>query len=140
MTSARSDFPSPVIKDKVIMAGERKGGPAAMSPDELAAFLHEGPTGAICVTDADGQLLALPAGILGQEGNLWKVEIDRLDEPLVPEAAVCVVADRFPSYEAIRGVIAQGAISSAEQREQSRSVVAVAVARTVTFSFANVTT
>lgn len=80
-----------------------------------------------------GQLLALPAGILGQEGNLWKVEIDRLDEPLVPEAAVCVVADRFPSYEAIRGVIAQGAISSAEQREQSRSVVAVAVARTVTF-------
>ncbi|MDT5219413.1 MAG: hypothetical protein QOF15_1518 [Mycobacterium sp.] len=129
-----------MIDGKVIMAGERRGGPAAMSADELAAFLHEEPTGAICVTDADGQLLALPAGVLGQEGNLWKVEIDGLDEPLVPEAAVCVVADRFPSYEAIRGVIAQGSISSAEHAEPSHSVVAVAVARTVTFSFANVTT
>lgn len=139
MKSARSDFPSPVIDVQVIMAGEHKGGPVAMSADELASFLHEEPTGAICVTDADGRLFALPAGVLGQEGNLWQVEIDGLDEPLVPEAAVCVVADCFDSYEAIRGVIAQGSISSAQHAESSCSIVAVAVARMVTFSFANVT-
>jgi hypothetical protein len=110
-----------------------------MSADELASFLGAEPTGAICVTDADGRLLALPADVLGQQGDLLKVEIDGLDEPLKPGAAACVVADRFPSYEAIRGVIAQGSIASAEPAEPSRSIVAVVVTRTVTFSFANVT-
>lgn len=118
------------------MSRERRRGPVAMSADELASFLEQRPTGAICVTDSAGRLVALPAAVLGQEDNTLKIEIDNLDAPLVPGTAACVVADRFPSYEAIRGIITQGSITSARQTEASRPIVAVAVARTVTFSFA----
>jgi hypothetical protein len=120
------------------MPHERRRGPVAMSADELAAFLGEGPTGAICVTDAVGRLLALPADVIGQEDTMLKVEIGGFDEPPSPGTPACVVADRFPSYEAIRGVIAQGSIASAEPATPATSIVTVAVARTVTFSFANV--
>jgi hypothetical protein len=92
-----------------------------MSADELAAFLDDGPTGAICLTDAAGRLLALPADVIGGQESMLKVEIDG-----------------FPSYEAIRGVIAQGSIASAVPATSGPSIVTVAVARTVTFSFANV--
>jgi hypothetical protein len=109
-----------------------------MSADELAAFLDEGPTGAICVTDAAGHLLALPAAVIGQQGTMLTVEIDGFDEAPPPGTPACVVADRFPSYEAIRGVIARGSITSAEPAKPGPSIVTVAVARTVTFSFANV--
>lgn len=120
------------------MPRERRRGPVAMSADELASFLEQRPTGAICVTDSAGRLVVLPAAVLGQEDNTLKVEIDGLDEPLVPGTAACVVADRFPSYEAIRGIITQGSITSTEHVRPPS--VAVAVTRTVTFSFANVIT
>ncbi len=120
------------------MPGERRGGPVAMSADELASFIDEEPTGAICLTDADGLLFALPADVLGQVGELLTVEVGGLDELPVPGSAACVVADRFTSYEAIRGFIAQGSISAADHVEAERSNVAVGVARMVTFSFANV--
>jgi hypothetical protein len=110
-----------------------------MSADELTSFLCEEPTGAICLTDADGELLALPARVLGQQDDLLQVEIDGLDVPPAPGTAVCVVADRFPSYEAIRGVIAQGSILAARDGVPPWPIVGVAAARTVTFSFANVT-
>jgi len=120
------------------VARERRAGPVSMSADELTAFLGEAPAGAICVTDADGQLLALPACVLGQEGEFLRVEVDGLDGTTGPGTAACVVADRFASYEAIRGVIAQGSILSAEHDLLSKSTVVVSVSRTVTFSFANV--
>lgn len=110
-----------------------------MSADELTAFLSEEPTGAICLTDADGELLALPARVLGQQDDLLEVEIDGLDIPAAAGTAACVVADRFPSYEGIRGAITQGSIVCAQRDEPSRPTVAVAAARTFTFSFANVT-
>lgn len=121
------------------MPAERGGGPVSMSADELAAFLGGGPTGAICVSDADGRLLALPVRVLDQEDQLLKVEVDGFEVPPQPGTDACVVADRFPSYGAIRGVIAQGSVWSAEDAASSRSEIALAVARTVTFSFANVT-
>jgi hypothetical protein len=111
-----------------------------MSADELTAFLCGEPTGAVCFTDADGVLLAVPARVVGQEGGLLEVEIDGLDIPPPPGTTACVVADRFPSYEAIRGVIAQGSITASRPGLPSRPIVAVAVDRTVSFSFANVTT
>jgi hypothetical protein len=120
------------------MPREHRRGPVAMSADELAAFLEEGPTGAICVTDAAGHLLALPAEVIGGQECMLKVQIGGFDEPPSPGTPACVVADRFPSYEAIRGVIAQGSIASAVPATPGTSVVTVAVARTVTFSFANV--
>ncbi|MDT5003406.1 MAG: hypothetical protein QOJ24_582 [Mycobacterium sp.] len=109
-----------------------------MSADELAAFLDDGPTGAICLTDAAGRLLALPADVIGGQESMLNVEIDGFDGPPSPGTPACVVADRFPSYEAIRGVIAQGSIASAVPATPGPSIVTVAVARTVTFSFANV--
>jgi hypothetical protein len=109
-----------------------------LSAAELASFLGSEPTGAICVSDADHRLLALPAGVVRQEGDLLRVRVDGLGAPLKEGTAVCVVADRFRSYEAIRGVILQGSISPAGQTALPAPVVAVAVARTITFSFANV--
>ncbi|MDV3124502.1 hypothetical protein M1247_06225 [Mycobacterium sp. 21AC1] len=121
------------------MPSERKGGPVPMSPDELAAFLGAQPTGAICVTDSDGGLVALPARVLGQKEGFLEAEVEGLDVAPAPSTGTCVVADRFPSYEAIRGVIAQGSVASTDHAADGISTVAVAVSRTVTFSFANVT-
>ncbi|BCP05400.1 hypothetical protein [Mycobacterium paraintracellulare] len=111
-----------------------------MCGDKLTSFLSDVPTGAICLTDPDGELLALPARILSPEDDLLEVEIDGLDVSPAQGTPACVVADRFPSYEAIRGIITQGAILAAAQSKPSRPIVAVAAARTITFSFANVTT
>ncbi|GFG83981.1 hypothetical protein BST10_16710 [Mycolicibacter algericus DSM 45454] len=110
-----------------------------MSADELTSFLGEEPTGAICLTDVDGALLAVPARVLSHQDDLLKVEISGLDMLPAPGTAACVVADRFSSYESIRGVIAQGSIASTPRSGSPRPTVAVALARTVTFSFANVT-
>lgn len=123
----------------MIVPPERRRGPVAMSADELAVFLGEEPTGAICVTAPDGRLLALPARVLGREGDLLEVEVEGFDVPPALTTDACVVADRFTSYEAIRGVIAQGSVASADHAKKSRSTVVVAVSRTVSFSFANVT-
>jgi len=55
-----------------------------------------------------------------------------------PGTQACVVADRFVTYEAIRGVIAQGEIASTEPPGPPKEAVTVAVSRMVSFSFANV--
>lgn len=126
------------MSGRVIVPPERRGGPVSMPADELAAFLSEKPTGAICVTDADGRLVALPARVLHQEADELEVEVDGLDEVTELSAPACVVADRFSFYEAIRGVIAQGSISSSDYPGESKTTVRVMVSRMASFSFANV--
>ena len=117
------------------MATERKGGPVAMSEEELATFVAERPTGAICVIDDDGHLLALPGRVVDCRDTLT-VEIDGADPDARQsrDTPVCLVADTFTSYQAIRGIISQGSIA---WPPVLHDVVVMTITRTVTFSFAN---
>jgi hypothetical protein len=117
------------------MATERNGGPVKMSEEELAAFVAERPTGAICVIDDDGHLLALPGRVVDC-GDKLTVEIDGADPDARQrrDTPVCLVADTFTSYQAIRGIILQGSIA---WPPTLHGLVVMAITRTVTFSFAN---
>jgi hypothetical protein len=120
------------------MDDERRGGPGAMSADELNAFIATHPSGAICVVDGDGRLLAVPARVLGELDGVLRVEISagELDYTFTQDRQACVVADSFESYDAIRGVIARGRAAPADTTPL-HPIVAVTTARTATFSFAS---
>jgi hypothetical protein len=107
-----------------------------MAEDELAEFLANGPTGAICVVDADGQLLALPARVVDFDSATIAVTVDGLngDATQRVEIQACVVADTFTDYRDIRGVIVQG---TAIWPPASDDVATLTVSRTLTFSFVN---
>lgn len=107
-----------------------------MAADELAEFLAQAPTGAICVVDTDGQLLALPARVVDFDSATIAVTVDCVngDATQRTEIQACVVADTFTTYRAIRGVISQGTVSWPPTAE---GVARMTVSRTVTFSFAN---
>jgi hypothetical protein len=107
-----------------------------MAEDELAEFLAQRPTGAICVVEADGQLLALPARVIAFDSSTIAVTVDGVngDDTQGAEFQACVVADTFTAYRDIRGVIVQG---TAMWPPASDDVATLAVSRTVTFSFAN---
>jgi hypothetical protein len=107
-----------------------------MTEDELAEFLAQGPTGAICVVDADGQLLALPARVADFDTATIAVTVDgvRSDTMQPAEIQACVVADTFTAYRDIRGVIVQG---TAIWPPPSDDVATLTVNRTLTFSFVN---
>jgi hypothetical protein len=114
----------------------RSGGPAAMAGDELAEFLAQGPTGAICVVDADGQLLALPARVADFDSATIAVSVDgvNVDATRSAETQACVVADTFTAYREIRGAILQGTV---RWPPASDDVATLTVSRTLSFSFAN---
>jgi hypothetical protein len=118
------------------MADERRGGPIGMSAHERTAFLATQPTGAICIQDEDGRLLAMPARILGEDGDSLSVEVagEELASAFDRARQGCVVADTFESYEGIRGVIVRGL--AARAGNAMSNLVAVRMARTTTFSFA----
>ncbi len=107
-----------------------------MAEDELAEFLAQGPTGAICVVDADGRLLALPARVVDFDSATIAVTVDCADGDAQQrvESQACVVADTFTAYRDIRGVIVQG---TATWPPASDDVATVTVSHTLTFSFAN---
>jgi hypothetical protein len=107
-----------------------------MAQDELAEFLAQGPTGAICVVDADGQLLALPARVVDFDAATIAVTVDgvNVDAKQCAEIQACVVADTFTAYRDIRGVILQGTV---RWPPASDDVATLTVSRTLTFSFAN---
>jgi hypothetical protein len=107
-----------------------------MAEDELAEFLADGPTGAICVVDADGQLLALPARVVDFDSATIAVTVDGVngDSTQPAEIHACVVADTFTAYRDIRGVIVQG---TTIWPPASNDVATVTISRTLTFSFAN---
>jgi hypothetical protein len=107
-----------------------------MTEDELAEFMAQGPTGAICVVDADGQLLALPARVADFDSATIAVTVDGVnaDAPQWGETQACVVADTFTAYRDIRGVIAQG---TATWPPTAEGVATLTISRTLTFSFAN---
>lgn len=107
-----------------------------MAEDELAEFLADGPTGAICVVDADGQLLALPARVVDFDSTKIAVTVDGVngDATQGAEIQACLVADTFTAYRDIRGVIWQGTVM---WPPASDDVATLTVSRTVTFSFAN---
>jgi hypothetical protein len=107
-----------------------------MSEDELAEFLAGRPTGAICVVDADGQLLALPARVIDSDCDTIAVTVDGADDDATEsaETEACVVADTFTAYRDIRGVIVQG---MAMWPPASDDVATLTVSRTLTFSFIN---
>lgn len=120
------------------MADDRRGGPIGMSADERTAFLATQPSGAICVQDEDGRLLAMPARILGEHGDSMSVEVagEELASTFDRARQGCVVADTFESYEGIRGVIARGRVAC-EEAAARPLVVWLTVARFATFSFAD---
>jgi hypothetical protein len=107
-----------------------------MADDELAEFLAQGPTGAICVVDADGQLLALPARVVDFDSATIAVTVDgvNVDAKQCGEIQACVVADTFTAYRDIRGVIVQG---TGIWPPASDDAATLTVGRTLTFSFAN---
>jgi predicted methyltransferase len=109
-----------------------------MSADELDAFIATHPSGAICVVDDDGRLLAVPARILDEHDGILRVEnsASELDSTFTQERHACVVADSFESYDAIRGVIARGDAACADTAAVN-PVVALTTAHTATFSFAS---
>ena len=107
-----------------------------MADDELAEFLAQGPSGAICVVDADGQLLALPARVVDFDSATIAVALDgvNVDATHSAETQACVVADTFTAYRDIRGAIVQGIVM---WPPASNDVATLTVTRTLTFSFAN---
>jgi hypothetical protein len=107
-----------------------------MAEDELAEFFAQGPSGAICVVDADGQLLALPARVVDFDAATIGVTVDGVngDATSSAETQACVVADTFTAYRDIRGVISQGTVM---WPPASDDVATLTVSRTLTFSFAN---
>jgi hypothetical protein len=106
-----------------------------MAEDELAELLAHGPTGAICIFDADGRLLALPARVVDFDSATMAVTVDGVDvdAALSVETQACVVADTFTAYRDIRGAISQGTVMWPPSDEVARLVIS----RTLTFSFAN---
>jgi hypothetical protein len=107
-----------------------------MAEDELAEFLAQRPAGAICVVDADGQLLALPARVAEFDSATIAVTVAgvNVDATHSAEAQACVVADTFTAYRAIRGAIVQGTV---RWPPFSDDVATLRVSRTLTFSFVN---
>jgi hypothetical protein len=107
-----------------------------MSEEELAEFMAHGPTGAICVVDADGHLLALPARVVDFDSATIAVTVDGANDDVTQRDAIqaCVVADTFTAYRDIRGVICQGTMT---WPPASDDVATLTVSRTLTFSFAN---
>jgi hypothetical protein len=108
-----------------------------MSDGELAAFLAGRPTGALCVVDDHGRLLALPARIIDADDGVVRAEVSAADisAALAGERQGCVVADVFETYEGIRGVIAQGLVVC-DNTEAAVPVIALNMTRTTSFSFA----
>ena len=107
-----------------------------MAEDELAEFLAQGPTGAICVVDADDQLVALPARVVDFDSATLAVTVDGVNGDATRRAEIqaCVVVDTFTAYRDIRGVIVQGTVI---WPPASDDLAALTVSRTLTFSFAN---
>jgi hypothetical protein len=107
-----------------------------MAEAELAEFLAQGPVGAICVVDADGQLLALPARVVDFDSGKLTVTVDGVhaDATQGAETQACVVADTFTAYRDIRGAIVQGEVMWPPAAD---GVATLVVSRTRTFSFAN---
>jgi hypothetical protein len=107
-----------------------------MAEGELAEFFAQGPSGAICVGDADGRLLALPARVVDFHSDTIAVAVDGVngDATRPAEIQACVVADTFTAYRDIRGAIVQGTVT---WPPASNDVATLTVSRTVTFSFAN---
>jgi hypothetical protein len=107
-----------------------------MAEDELAEFLARAPTGAICVVDADGQLLALPAQVVDYDSGTIAVTVNGLNGDATQRVQIqaCVVADTFTAYRDIRGAIMQGTVM---WPPASDDVATLTVSRTLTFSFVN---
>jgi hypothetical protein len=106
-----------------------------MPADDVAAFLAGEPSGALCVVDDAGRLLAVPARVVDAVAGVLRVELTGTD--LAPSfgdvRAGCVVADSFESYDGIRGVIARGPV--ARINGAAAPMVAMTVTRVVGFSF-----
>ena len=107
-----------------------------MGEGELAEFLAQGPAGAICVVDTDGQLLALPARVVVFDSATIAVTVEGVDAAAThsAETRACVVADTFTAYRDIRGAIMQGTVVWPPAADD---VATLTVSRTLTFSFAN---
>ena len=107
-----------------------------MAEGELAEFFAQGPSGAICVVDADGRLLALPARVIDFDSETLAVTVDGANGHAGQPAEIqaCVVADTFTAYRDIRGAIVQGTVT---WPPASDDVATLTVSRTLTFSFAN---
>jgi hypothetical protein len=119
------------------MSDDRRRGPGRMSAGELSAFLAAQPSGAICVVDDDGRLLAVPARVLDEHDGIIHVDVGAVELAFTSdgERPACMVADSFESYEGIRGVIARGHVAPGGAAPAD-PVVALTVTRKATFSFA----
>jgi hypothetical protein len=118
------------------MTSERRGGPVSMSADELTDFLTESPTGAICIVDDEGNLLALPSRVVDFDETTFTVDVGGAQAQASPSPGrpACLVADTFTAYHAICGIISQGTVA---WPPTAHDAVTMTITRTVTFSFAN---
>jgi hypothetical protein len=106
-----------------------------MSADELSDFIAARPSGAMCVVDDDGRLLAVPARIVDETGGTLSVEVTSPDLVfMLDHRTGCVVADTFESYDSIRGVIVRG---PARSDLATPNLVELNVVQMTTFSFAD---
>ncbi|MGV2584561.1 UNVERIFIED_CONTAM: hypothetical protein K7Z70_20380 [Mycobacterium avium subsp. hominissuis] len=109
-----------------------------MWPRELEAFLEGRPTGAICFDDDSGALVALPAAVVDGSVQGGELHVYVAGTACTSrDFPACLVADSFTSYAAIRGVIAQGAVSSATAGVHADTLVWLRLNRVRTFSFAD---
>jgi hypothetical protein len=119
------------------MSDDRRRGPGRMSAGELSAFLAARPSGAICVVDDHGRLLAVPARVLDERDGIIHVDVGAVELAFTSdgERPACMVADSFESYDGIRGFIAQGHATPGGTAP-ANPTVALTVTRRATFSFA----
>jgi hypothetical protein len=110
-----------------------------MTSTELAEFLRNLPTGALCIEE-DGHLIALPTQVLSASDGIWDVSLSgRGDVALGNNSQACLVADGFTTYSAIRGFIVQGSVTrTSGVGAEDKTIVAVRSSRVRTFSFAAV--
>ncbi len=113
-------------------------GPVAMTSTELAEFLRNLPTGALCIEE-DGHLIALPTQVLSASDGIWDVSLSGCSDVAPGNSSpACLVADSFTTCSAIRGFIVQGTVISTSRVGEDKTIVAVRSSRVRTFSFAAV--
>lgn len=114
-------------------------GPAPMTSTEVAEFLRNMPTGALCIEE-DGHLIALPAHVLSASDGVWNVSLSGCGYTgLADSAPACLVAESFTTYSAVCGLIVQGtATRTPVVGAEDKTIIGVRSSRVRTFSFAAV--
>lgn len=120
------------------MNADKQRGPEEMTAAELDQFLGGRPTGALCFTDEDGRLTAIPACVMRAGDGALDVDVPTVgDISLAADGPACLVADTFTAYRAIRGVIVQGKVFPTIVQPTAKTRITLVSSLIRGFSFAN---